>query len=113
MDFKISGRHLEITPPIREFAETKTAKLHRYYDRIQEISVVIDKQDAAFTAEVLLDIEHHEPIVARQKGDDIYACIDQTIDKLERQLTDLKEKLRNRKHLTGRNRSSADRPASH
>ena len=101
MDFKISGRHIEITPPIREYAEKKTEKLHRYYDRIQEISVVVDKHDNGIEVEVLVEIEHHAPIVAKTRCDDVYACIDQNIDKLERQLTDLKEKLRNRKHMTG------------
>ena len=108
MDFKISGRHVEITPAIREFAQKKTDKLHRYYDRIQEITVVVDKRDNHFDVEILVEIEHHDPVVARHTGDDVYACIDQNIDKLERQLTDLKEKLRNRKHMTGRsNRQSA------
>lgn len=98
MQFKISGRHIEITDAIREYAKTKTDKLHRYYDRIQEIVVVVDKRDRIFEAEIIVDVEHHAPIVARDKNEDLYASIDGSADKAERQLRDLKEKLRDHKH---------------
>jgi ribosome-associated translation inhibitor RaiA len=39
--------------------------------------------------------------IAHHDQGDAYACIDGCVDKLERQLTDHKEKLRNRKHPDG------------
>jgi putative sigma-54 modulation protein len=98
MEFKITGRHVEVTEPIREYARKRTEKLHKYYDRIQAIAVVLDKRDHAFDVEVMVDVERHADFVARKSGDDLYACIDGVVDALERQLTDHKEKLRNRKH---------------
>jgi putative sigma-54 modulation protein len=99
MEFKITGRHLEITPAIREYAQKKTERVHRYFNRIQEIQVVVDKQDRSFEVELIVDVEHHDSFIARHKDVDLYAAIDQTLDKMERQLTDHKEKLRNRKHI--------------
>lgn len=104
MQFKISGRRLEVTDSIHEYARQKTEKLHRYYDKIQEITVVIDQHDdhgKKFEVEIVLGIEHHSPILATDKGEDLYTSIDHVVDRAERQLTDLKEKLRNRKHMTG------------
>ena len=98
MDFKISARHMDLTDSIREYAREKSRRLHRYFDRIQEISTVIDKHDLDFEVEILVDVERHKPFVGTKRGDDLYACIDAVVDKLERQLTDHKEKLRNRKH---------------
>ncbi|MBI1372625.1 MAG: ribosome-associated translation inhibitor RaiA [Phycisphaera sp.] len=98
MEFKISGRHLDITPAIHEYAHKKTERLHRYYDRIQEISVVIDQHDREFEVEVIVDVEHHDPFVAKRANIDLYAGIDVTMDRIERQLHDHKEKHRNRKH---------------
>lgn len=98
MEFKISGKHIEITPPIHDYAEKKSQKLHRYYDRIQEIAVVVDKPDRLFQVELIVDVEHREPFIARDHHEDLYAGIDLVMDKMERQLTDHKEKLRNRKH---------------
>ena len=101
MEFKISGRHVEITQPIHEYARKKTERVHRYFNRVQEVQVVVAKNDRKYEVEVIVDVEHHEPFIARHQEEDLYACLDQAVDKVERQITDHKEKLRNRKHIAG------------
>src|SRR3972149_1021775 len=44
MEIKVSGRHIDITAAIREYASEKVLKLPRYYDRVQEIDVVLDRR---------------------------------------------------------------------
>lgn len=101
MEITVSGRHLEITPAIRTYATEKVGKLPRYFDRITMISVVAGKQDNhTFEVEIIVEAEHHDPFVARTSGPDLYACVDMVVDKLERQLTDHKERLRQRKGKT-------------
>jgi putative sigma-54 modulation protein len=99
MDIIVTGKHLEVTEAIRNYASTKVSKLPRYYDRIRTVDVVIDKHDhRRQDVEMIVHVDHHDPFLARVNGDDLYACIDQAVDKLERQLTEHKDKLRNRKH---------------
>lgn len=98
MEITISGRHMEITEAIHNFATEKVSKLTRYYDRIPSIEVVIEKGGQAHEVEVIVHVERSDPHVVTISGQDVYACIDQAVDKLERKLTDHKEKLRNRKH---------------
>lgn len=99
MQIKVTGRHIEVTEAIQQFASQKAMKLLKYFDRIQEIDVVVDKAEAnRHSVEFILKVEHTSNFIAKAVGDDLYACIDEAIDKLERQLTDHKEKLRNRKH---------------
>ncbi|MAE66037.1 MAG: ribosomal subunit interface protein [Phycisphaeraceae bacterium] len=101
MEFRISGRHVDVSPAIKEYAETKAAKLHRYFDRIQSINIVAAKHDShSHEVEMIVKVEHADAFVAKTTGNDLYGCIDDVVDKLERQLTDHKEKLRNRKHKT-------------
>jgi len=101
MEITVSGRHLEITESMKQYAEQKAAKLPRYYDRIRTIEIVSDKHDSFnYQVEVIVKVHQHDPFIASSCGDDLYACIDDVVDKLERQLTDHKEKLRNRKHNT-------------
>ena len=94
----ISGRHMEVTEALKAYAEQKTAKLSRYYDLIQEIEVILDSQKDAANAEIIVNAEHNGIFLARHDQGDAYACIDACVEKLERQLTDHKEKFRNRKH---------------
>ena len=100
MQTKISSKHMELTPAIEEYAEKKLEKLVRYFDRIQQVEAVIDKAKNGYTIEIIIDVEHHEPIIAHSDHDDLYACIDLGIDRSVRQLTDHKSKLRDNKHHT-------------
>lgn len=102
MEIKFSGRRVETTDAIKEYASSKVSKLPRYFDRVQSIEVILDKVHQNFTVEVIVNAEHHDPFIAKITGGDLYACIDESVDKLERQLTDHKEKLRNRKHTNSR-----------
>ena len=98
MEVTVIGRHLEMTDAIREYAEGKVGKLPRYYDRVTEAQLMAEKNERQFTVELRVQAGHHDPFIAHNDGDDLYACIDAVVDKLERQLTDHKEKLRNRRH---------------
>jgi putative sigma-54 modulation protein len=100
MQIKVSGRHIDVTEAIRAYAAEKAGKLPRYFDRVQAIDVILDKgpKNGDLHVEMIVDAEHADPFVANASGADLYACIDDAVNKLERQLTDHKDRLRNRKH---------------
>ena len=102
MNVVVSSRHMDVTTALKSYAEQKVSKLTKYYDRIQEIEVVLDAaKDLGkkhTRVEVIVNAEHNNMFIAHHDDGDAYACIDACIDKLERQLTDHKEKIRNRKH---------------
>lgn len=97
MQISVTGRHVEATDDVKEYAEKKLSRLPRFYDRIQAIDVILDHESENFTVEVIVSADG-APFVAREAGPDTFALIDLTVDKLERQLTRHKEKFRNRKH---------------
>ena len=73
MNITITGRHLEITPAIRQHAEEKANKLTKYYDLIQEIEVILDGSEAKQKrAELVVNAEHRlllDAIVRRDVTD--------------------------------------------
>ena len=98
MQVNITGRHMELTPAIEDYARRKADKLPRYFDRIQQIDILIDKVKKGYEVEILTGVEHHEPFVASSSNLDLYACIDLSVDKAVRQLSDHKSRLRDNKH---------------
>jgi putative sigma-54 modulation protein len=92
---------MDVTPPLKNYAEQKANKLVKYYDRIQEIEVVFDAGKDATRVEMIVNAEHKNMFIAHHDEGDAYACIDGCVDKLERQLSDHKKKVRNRKHPQG------------
>ncbi|MBT6269751.1 MAG: ribosome-associated translation inhibitor RaiA [Phycisphaerae bacterium] len=100
MQINVTSKLLEMTPTIEEYARTKAEKLTRFYDRIEQIDVKIEKTTHGFTMEIITDIEHHDNIISTSEEKDLHAAIDSCVDKNVRQLTDLKSKLRDQKHNT-------------
>jgi putative sigma-54 modulation protein len=92
---------MDVSPALKDYAEQKSSKLTRYYDRIQEIEVVFDNRKDSMQVEMIVNAEHRNMFIAHAAQEDAYACIDSCIDKLERQLSDHKKKFRNRKHSAG------------
>jgi putative sigma-54 modulation protein len=98
MIITVASRHMEVTLPLKAYAESKANKLSKYFDRIQEVEIVIDTSKDQASVEMIVNAEHNGKIVAHHNNGDAYACVDGCIGKLERQLSELKKKLRNRKH---------------
>jgi len=95
MRIDVVGKQLEITDAIRAHAETKASKLTRFFDGTQRIQVVLEElKHGEFEVEVVVDVEKHDDFIARGRGDDLYKCIDQAVEKAARQLTDFKERLK-------------------
>src|ERR1700722_16394917 len=98
MTVTVASRHMDVTPPLKEYAEQKANKLNRYYDRIQGIEVVIDTGKDQARVEMIVSADHNDRFIAHHDDADAYACVDACVGKLERQLSDHKKKHRNRKH---------------
>ena len=102
MQINVSARQVELTAPIEEYVRSKCERILRFFDRIQAIQVVLDKAPHGFAVEVLTDVEHHDDFVAKSEHADLYACVDETVDKAIRQLNDWKERIRDsRRHQGG------------
>lgn len=102
MRIDVVGRHIEITEPIRVYAEEKASKLSRFFDGIQLITCTVEqtRQDSqqAFKVELVVDVEKHDDFVSHEVDPDVYRAIDATVQKSTRQLTDFKERLKNDHH---------------
>lgn len=97
MRIDIIGRHMDITDAMRQYAETKAAKLTKFFDGTQQIRIYLENpagKAKEFKVEVAVDVVKHEDFISHAHGPDLYACIDDCVEKSARQLKDFKEKLR-------------------
>ncbi|OSM97428.1 MULTISPECIES: ribosome hibernation promoting factor [Lonsdalea] len=93
MQLNITGHHVEITDALRDFLTTKFAKLEQYFDRINQVYVVLKVEKIQQIAEATIHVNGGE-LHATSEADDMYAAIDLLIDKLARQLNKHKDKLK-------------------
>lgn len=97
MQIQVTVRHASAHEDLKAYAEKKAERLLKYYDKIQEIRVVLDAVNNGHSCEMIVDLEHMHDLVATTTADDMHAAIDQTVDRLERQLVEHKERIRNHK----------------
>ncbi|MCL2117460.1 MAG: ribosome-associated translation inhibitor RaiA [Planctomycetaceae bacterium] len=94
MQINVSTRHGNISEATEAKVIAKVEKLGRYFERLTQISVVIDLKKAD---EPLVDInvsaEHKHDFVASYQSGDLWGCIDQAMHKLEIQIKKYKEKV--------------------
>lgn len=96
----VTVRHEQVTDSLREYARKKIEGLHLDYPRIIEAKVILDVQKNRHIAEILLFCANHITIEAHTEGDNMYAALDATIDKVDRRMRKHKTRLmkKNRPH---------------
>ncbi len=104
MNLTISGHHLEVTPALREYVRTKLDRVTRHFDQVVDVNVLltVEKQkekDRRQRAEVTLHVKGRD-IFVENSHEDMYAAIDQLMDKLDRQVVRHKDKLQDHHHET-------------
>ncbi|NCF17538.1 MAG: ribosome-associated translation inhibitor RaiA [Haliea sp.] len=95
MQLNVSGHHVEVTAPLREYVESKFERLQRHFDQITNTQVTLIVEKMVQKAEATVHIAGAD-IFAHAESEDMYAAIDALADKLDRQL--IKHKQKNRGH---------------
>lgn len=91
MQMNLTGHHVDITPSLRDYVDTKVERLERHCDRIKGMHVILTVEKLKHKAEAKVDVVG-KPLFADAKEEDMYAAIDRLIDKLDRQVKKHKEK---------------------
>ena len=68
MKLDITGRHIDITPAIRDFTRDKLSKLDKWIDDVIEAHVVLFVEKHRHTAEVVVKSRHSDP----RSGETVY-----------------------------------------
>ena len=99
MQFKISGKHIDLPEDVREHTQERVSKLPRYYSSINRVEVIVGgSKDGTANVEIIARAEHRKVFVVTQTDQDVYRCIDLAVHKLERQLMRKKGKERDNKY---------------
>lgn len=94
MKINITGRHVNITNAMQLHIENKFKKLESHFENIIDTHFILTVEKERMKAEALLVIKN-DNLFAENESDNMYAAIDDVIDKLDRQLKKQKEKNKN------------------
>lgn len=91
MQLHFTGRNIEVTPAIKDYATDKFQKIARRDNSIQSVNIIFQLENITHIAEATLHVDGIE-MHASAQANDLYAAIDALIDKLMGQITKHKEK---------------------
>jgi len=91
MNIIITGRHLELTGNLKDYAEGKIKRFNKYLTNITEAIVTLSIEKYRHKAEVLLRV-NGVMIQAESVTGEMYSSIDDVVEKLERQIKKYKDK---------------------
>jgi putative sigma-54 modulation protein len=93
MSVDITGRHIEVTEPLRKFATDRLERLHGFVDEVMEAHFILTvEKHQRHVAEVNIKTRH-DFYHGEEVSTDMYTSIASVLDKVEKQI--LKDKDRN------------------
>lgn len=93
MNMTVTGRHFEVSDSLRQHVDEEAAKLQRFFDGIVACSVTMSVEKHRHSAEVTVSVYDHTLRSSHESGDMIQS-IDKALEKVERQLKRVHDKLR-------------------
>lgn len=96
MNLTISGHHLEVTPALRDYVTSKLDRITRHFDQVVDIRVKMSidnlkQKERRQHAECSIHVKGND-VHAESSQQDMYAAIDDLMDKLDRQIVRHKDK---------------------
>ena len=102
MNLTISGHHLEVTPALRSYVTTKLDRIKRHFDQVVDVKVLLTvenqkEKERRQRAECSIHVKGND-IFAESAHEDLYAAVDELIDKLDRQVVRHKDRIQDHHH---------------
>lgn len=96
MTITTTARHYQLTPALKEYAESKVLQLKKYFDNIVTAHIIFELEKYRHAVEVSIHVNGKD-FNGREVSEDMYASVDRVVEKLERQIRRYKGKRFNKK----------------
>jgi putative sigma-54 modulation protein len=102
MNLTISGHHLEVTPALRSYVTGKLDRITRHFDQVVDVKVLLSienqtEKEGRQRAECNIHVKGND-MFAESAHHDLYAAVDDLVDKLDRQVVKHKDRIRSHHH---------------
>ncbi len=102
MNLTISGHHLDVTPALRNYVTSKLDRISRHFDQVVDVKVILTierqkEKERRQRAECNIHVKGND-LFAESSHHDLYAAVDELMDKLDRQVVRHKTRLQDHHH---------------
>ena len=106
MNLNVSGHQFDVTPAIRKYVNSKLGRVMRHFDQVVDVNVLLTieklkEKERRQRAGVTLHVKGRD-IFVEQSHEDLYAAVDQLMDRLDRQVCRYKDKAQDHHHVSAK-----------
>lgn len=110
MKFEYTGRHIEVTPAIRQHVEEHFARINHLFGKDDHRAhVIIEVERGQHRSEIIIKWRH-QVLTATTIVEDMYLSLSQTIAKIEKQALKIKNKVIDKSHKAKKASEIAPKP---
>ena len=109
MPVEVTARHMEATDGMQEYARRKGAELVEVFPRIEFVHVVLDVEKRHQIATFVVQAKNKIRLEAEETSENMKASIDAAVEKVERQLRRLRDKVQDHKTAMRQEELNRDR----
>ena len=96
MQVAVTFRHMKTHEGVKAYVKEKVGKLQKYIENPREVHVVLAVEKFRHIAEITV-VGNGGIFNSQGRDNDLYAAIDQMVDKMERQVRERREKVRQKR----------------
>ena len=98
MEIQITSRHNKASQTLQDTITADLNRLEKFSEKITSCHVVLDNEHVDQTVEITMHTFGHQ-VVAMAKAENIGKAFDSALEKIERQLKKISEKIKDHKHV--------------
>ncbi len=99
MKVRITARHFDLTEDLKQFAQQRVESLTRYYDNFIDLHLKLDVEKYRHTADLNATV-HGNVLSCSAGSNDMYATVDEVVNKMESQVKKYKSRLQDKDQRT-------------
>lgn len=91
MNLQLTGHHLEVTPALRDYVQSKLTRVSNHFDHVIDLKITLSVEKLVQTVEATLHVPGNDMHVACS-DENMYSAIDMLAEKLDRKVQKHKDK---------------------
>lgn len=99
MQIRVTGRHMDVTPALRDHVEQRMRRLEHYFHNLLDAHAILFVEGNDHVTDITVT-GNHLTLHVREREVDMYAAVDRAFHRLTRQVRRHKERVRKRKKET-------------
>ena len=94
MEIQITSRHSKASQTLQDTITTELQRMEKFLDKITSCHVILDSEHDDKKVEITITAGGHPAIIANARAENLGKAIDEALEKIERQLKKLNEKIK-------------------